>query len=64
MLCSVVILYGVESGALEVNTMNISEALELWIYSGVLKISWTENMINEDVPKIINKDRELMVIIK
>jgi len=55
-----VLLYGMEGWTLKMSTMNKLEAFEMWIYRRVLKIPWT----NDEVLRIINKDRELLDTIK
>lgn len=58
------LLYGVESWTLKVSAMNKLEAFEMWVYRRMLRIPWTDRVSNERVLNQMNKDRELLDIIK
>jgi len=60
----IVLLYGMEGWTLKVSTMNKLEAFEMWVYRRVLRIPWTSRRTNDEVLRIINKDRELLDTIK
>lgn len=59
-----IFLYGCETWTLKIDTMNKIEAFEMWCYRRMLKISWTTHTSNEEVLRQLNKDRELLNIIK
>jgi len=44
--------------------MNKLEAFEMWVYRRVLRIPWTARRTNDEVLRIISKDRELLDTIK
>lgn len=58
------LLYGAESWTLKVRAMNKLEAFETWVYRRMLRIPWTDRVSNERVLHRMNKDRELLDIIK
>lgn len=58
------LLYGAESWTLKVSAMNKLEAFEMWVYRRMLRIPWTDRVSNERVLNQMNKDRELLDIIK
>jgi len=55
-----VLLYGIEGWTLNISTMNKLEAFEMWVYRRVLRIPWSAKRTNDEVLRIINKDRELL----
>jgi len=60
-----VLLYGMERWTLKVSTMNKLQAFEMWVCRRVLlRIPWTARRTNDEVLRIINKDRELLDTIK
>lgn len=59
-----VLLYGVESWTLKVNTMTKLEAFEMWLYRRMLKIPWTARKTNEEILRMVQRDRELLTTIK
>lgn len=56
-----VILYGVESWTLKTSNIN---KLEAWVNRRMLRIPWTTHKTNIKVLRGMNKDREVMEIIK
>ena len=40
------------------------QAMEMWLYRRMLKISWTEKKTNEEVLEMANSDREILGNIK
>lgn len=44
--------------------MNKIEAFEVWIYRRVLKIPWTARKTNDEILRIVNKDRALLDTMK
>jgi len=59
-----VLLCGMEGWILKVSTMNKLETFEMWVYRRVLRIPWTARRTNNEVLRIINKERELLDTIK
>lgn len=59
-----VLLYGVKAWTMKTNTINKLEAFEMWTYRRLLKISWTDRITNEEVLNMMQKERELLNIIK
>lgn len=59
-----VLLYGVETWTLKATNMNRLESFEIWCYRRMLRISWTDRLTNEEVLSLLNKDRELIRLIK
>lgn len=57
-------LYGVEGWTLKMVIVSTLEASEMWIYRRVLEILWTARVTNENIPRKINRDRELLTIIR
>jgi len=47
-----------------VSTTKKLEAFEVWVYGRVLRIPWTARRTDDEVLRIINKDRELLDTIK
>jgi hypothetical protein len=59
-----ILIYGLEAWTLKVSTMHKIEAFEMWCYRRLLKISWIDRISNEEVLIKLNKDRELLKMIK
>jgi len=59
-----VLLYSMEGWTLKESIMNKLEALEMWVYRRVLRIPWTARRPNDEVLRIINKNREMLDTIK
>jgi len=59
-----VLLYDMKGWTLKVSTMNMLKAFEIWVYRRVLRIPWTARRTNDEVLRIINKDRKLLDTIK
>ena len=52
-------MYGSESWALRKKDQNQIDALEMWIWRRILKISWRDHITNEDVKRRVNITRTL-----
>lgn len=60
-----VLLYGCETWIMKVNMMNRLEALEMWCYRRMLKISWVQRISNMEVLNRIGQEEgELTKMIK
>uniref|UniRef100_A0A8D8SHV0 Craniofacial development protein 2 n=1 Tax=Cacopsylla melanoneura TaxID=428564 RepID=A0A8D8SHV0_9HEMI len=59
-----VLLYGVETWTLTEATTNKLRAFELWLYRRMLRISWIQKITNAEVLRRMNKEAELVNIIK
>ncbi|CAG9833495.1 unnamed protein product [Diabrotica balteata] len=57
-------LYIAEVWTLKVSIINQIEALEMWVHRRMLKIPLTASKTNEEVLRSINKDKELLKIVK
>lgn len=55
-----ILLYNVETWTLLSTTIKKLEALEMWFYRRMLKISWTDKITNAEVLKRLNTQRELI----
>ena len=58
------LLYGCESWTLTAETQRNLEAVEMWYYRRMLRISYTEHVSNEEVLQRIGVKRELLLTIK
>jgi len=59
-----VALYAAETWTLtQVNRYRI-EALEMWIWRRIEKISWMHKMTNEDVLKKVNESKNMLNVIR
>jgi len=58
-----ILLYGVETWTIKQTTVKKLEAVEMWFYRRMLKISWTKKISNLQVLQTINKERELLTTI-
>ena len=54
-----ILLYGAESWTLSKKMEEKLQAMEMWIWRRMLKISWTERKSNEEVLRMIGEKREL-----
>lgn len=59
-----VLLYGTETWTLKANTLNRLEAFETWVFRRLLKVPWTARMTNAEVLRRMDRDRELLTIVK
>lgn len=59
-----VALYGAETWTMRKEDERRIEALEMWIWRRMEKISWVEKVRNEDVLKRIGEDRSMMKTVK
>ena len=55
-----ILLYNVENWTLLSKTTKKFEALEMWFYKRMLKISWTDKVTNAQVLQRLNTQRELI----
>ena len=55
-----VALYGCETWALRKEDVRRLEAMEMWIWRKMEKISWREGKTNKEVLKIVGEDRALI----
>jgi len=58
------LLYCMEGYTLKVSTINKLEPFEMWVYRREQRIPWIARRTNDEVLRIINKDRELLDTIK
>ena len=58
------LLYGSETWTLTKATQNKLEAFEMWIYTRMMSISWTEHKSNENVLEMTISKRSLITTIK
>lgn len=59
-----IVLYGCEVWTLKEETRRKLEALEMWFYRRMLRISWVQRVTNEEVLRRVRKSRELLQTIK
>lgn len=59
-----ILLYGSETWTLSVAMMNRIEAFEMWCYRKMLKIEWSTHTSNEEVLRLMGRDRNLLNIVK
>jgi hypothetical protein len=59
-----VVLYGFETWTLVKADIKRLEACEMWIWSKIMKISWTEHKTNDDVLKIVQEERTMIDTIR
>lgn len=57
--CSIwsALLYGCEIGTIAEQNKNKLEAMKMWIWKRIMKVSWTKMKINLDVEKQVGKKR-------
>ena len=58
------LLYGADTWTLNKEMINKLEALEMWCYRKMLKISWYNKISNEEVLKQMNEKRRILNTIK
>ncbi len=58
------LLYGCETWTLKKDTVKRIEALEMWLYRRIGKVSWTEKQTNEAVLNRLQVKRELLSVIR
>ena len=58
------LLYGCESWTLTQESRKRLEAMEMWCWRRMLKISWTERITNESILDDIGRRRELLAVIR
>lgn len=58
------LLYGVEAWTMNALMLRKLEALEMWIYRKMLRISWIERVTNVEILRRMGKERELINTIK
>ena len=54
------LFYGAETWTITQSLLSRLDAFEMWVYRSVLKISWTENITNEEVLRRLRTDREIV----
>ncbi|CAG9832782.1 unnamed protein product [Diabrotica balteata] len=59
-----ILLYGAETWTLKKCNLKRIEAFDLWLYRRVLKISWTDRIINKEVLDRVGKETELITTIQ
>ena len=59
-----ILLYGAESWTLNKRMEEKLQAMEMWMWRRMLKISWTERNTNEEVLTMIGEKRELLKTIR
>lgn len=59
-----VMLYGSETWILTAQDKKKTEAMEIWTWRRLLRISWTEKKSNEEILQIIEEKRVLLFIIR
>ena len=55
-----VLLFGCETWTMGKEDEKRIQAMEMWLYRRMLKISWTEKKTNEEVLEMANSDREIL----
>jgi len=58
------LLYGAETWTLRKEEIQRLEALEMWLWRRVEKISWTNKVTNEEVLQRVGEERQLMNLIR
>lgn len=58
------LLYGMEAWTLKLATMRKIEAFEMWVFRRMLRVPWTEHATNDSILERVNRDRELLCIVK
>ena len=59
-----VVLYGCETCTLLKDKINRLEALEVWLWRGLEKISWRDKMHNDEVFARVKEERRLIRTIR
>jgi len=59
-----VALYAAETWTLTQADSDRIEALEMWIWRRMEKISWADNVTNEDVLKKVNESKNMLNVIR
>ena len=59
-----VLLYGCESWTLDSAMENRLQAFEMWLYRRMLRVSWIQKVTNEEILRRVNKNTELLPMIK
>ena len=57
-------LYGAETWTLRKEDIRRLEAVEMWMWRRMEKISWTEKITNEEVLKRVGEERQLIKMIR
>ena len=57
-------MYGSETWTLRKKDIEKLEALEMWIWRRIEKISWKDKVTNEEVLKRVGTDRQLITTLK
>ena len=58
------LLYGAEAWTIGKEMEKRIQAMEMWIWRRIMKISWTERQTNEEVLRRVGEDRSLMMVIR
>lgn len=56
--------YGVESWTLTESTTKKLQAFEMWIYRRIQRVSWMEHVTNNEIPRRMNKEPEVVNTVK
>ena len=58
------LLYGAEAWTIGKEMEKRIQAMEMWIWRRMMKISWTERQTNEEVLRRVGEDRSLKMVIR
>jgi hypothetical protein len=58
------LLYGCEAWAITAAEPKRLEAMEMWCYSRMMKVKWTERITNEEVLRRVVEKRNIMPTLK
>ena len=59
-----VVLYGSETWTLQKEDITSLEAFEIWLWTKILKVKWTEHKTNEKVLEMVHEKRMLIKTIR
>ena len=55
---------GVKQWTIQKEDIRRLEAFEMWIWRGMMKVSWTEHKANEEVLQMVDAEREVMDMLR
>ena len=58
------LLYGAETWTISKEMVKRIEAMEMWIWRRMMRISWVERQTNEEVLRRVEEERSLMMVIR
>ena len=59
-----ILLYGAEAWTINKEMERRLEAMEMWMWRRMMKVSWTERKSNEEVLRMVGAERELLRVVR